>query len=176
MTKSFKPVVEGAREKLRAEPEKARASFEAVSRQTGGLRSEVQTRQFLLTVDEPPALGGGDTGPNPVELILAALASCQEITYRLHADALGIPLEGVSVKVRGDLDLRGLFAAAEDVRPGFQGLTVEVSLVSTASDAELERLRDVVERHCPVLDLLQNATPVAIAAERALAGPVIAAG
>jgi len=176
MARNFKPVVDGAREKLRAEPEKARARFEAVSRQTGGLRSEVQTRQFLLTVDEPPALGGGDAGPNPVELILAALASCQEITYRLHADALGIPLEGVSVKVSGELDLRGLFAAADDVRPGFQGLAVEVSLVSSASDAELERLREVVERHCPVLDLLQNATPVAIAAGRALAGPVIAAG
>lgn len=176
MARSYKTVVEDTRDGLRAEPEKARARFEAVSRQTGGLRSEVQTRQFLLTVDEPPALGGGDAGPNPVELILAALASCQEITYRLHADALGIPLEGVSTKVRGDLDLRGLFAAAEGVRPGFQGLTVEVSLVSSASDAELQRLRDVVERHCPVLDLLKNATPVAIAAKRALAGPALAAG
>ena len=53
---------------------------------------------------------------------------------------------------------------------------VEVSLVSSASDAELQRLRDVVERHCPVLDLLKNATPVAIAAKRALAGPALAAG
>ena len=33
---------------------------------------------------------------------------------------------------------------------------------------------DPVDRK--ILDLLQNATPVAIAAERALAGPVIAAG
>jgi hypothetical protein len=30
--------------------------------------------------------------------VLAALATCQEITYRAYATALGIPLDGVSVK------------------------------------------------------------------------------
>ena len=43
-------------------------------------------------------------------------------------------------------------------------------------EAELQRLRDIVEEHGPVLDLLQNATPVAIRSQRAVAGPVLAAG
>ena len=176
MTSDFKTVVEGARSALSEAPEKGLTTFEAVSRQVGGLRSEVQTRQFVLAVDEPPALGGEDTGPNPVELTLAALASCQEITYRLYADSLGIPLNGISVKVSGDLDLRGLFDVDREVRPGFQGLRVEVTLESPASETELERLRATVDQHCPVLDLLQNATPVAIQAQRALPGPVLAAG
>jgi uncharacterized OsmC-like protein len=33
--------------------------------------------------------------------VLAALAACQEVTYRLYADALGIPLRHVSVKAEG---------------------------------------------------------------------------
>ena len=57
-----------------------------------------------------------------------------------------------------------------------EGLRVEVELLSEASEAELQRLRDIVEEHCPVLDLLQNATPVAIRSQRAIAGPVLAAG
>lgn len=162
MAQSYKPVFDGTQEALRAEPGQALATFTAESRQAGGLRSEVQTRRFKLTVDEPEALGGTDQGPNPVELVLAALASCQEITYRLYADSLGIPLDSVSVKVDGDLDLRGFFSVDEAVRPGFQAIRAEVTLDSPASEAELDRLKATVDRFCPVLDILGNRTPVSL--------------
>ncbi len=162
MTESYKTVFDSTQEALRAQPEQALATFTAASRQTEGLRSEVRTRQFSLTVDEPETLGGTDTGPNPVELVLAALASCQEITYRLYADSLGIPLDSVSVKVSGDLDLRGFFAVDETVRPGFQAIRAEVTLDSPASEAELERLKATVDRFCPVLDILGRSTPVSL--------------
>jgi uncharacterized OsmC-like protein len=162
MTTNFQPLVEGARQSLRDEPEQAAALFSVESRQAAGLRSEVCARDFKLTVDEPEALGGTDQGPNPVELVLAALASCQEITYRLYADSLEIPLNGVSVKVTGDLDLRGFFAVDEAVRPGFGAIQAEVTLDSPATEAELAHLKEVVDRHCPVLDILSAPTPVAI--------------
>ena len=72
-----------------------------------GLQSQARMRQHTLVVDEPEALGGADTGPNPVEIVLAALGTCQEITYRAYATALGIPLERVSVVLDGEVDLRG---------------------------------------------------------------------
>ena len=37
-------------------------------------------------------MGGTNQGPRPSEYVLAALAACQEVTYRLYADALDIPL------------------------------------------------------------------------------------
>jgi uncharacterized OsmC-like protein len=162
MTQSYKTAFDGTQETLRAEPEQALATFTAESRQAEGLRSDVQVRQFGLTVDEPEALGGTDQGPNPVELVLAALASCQEITYRLYADSLGIPLNSVSVKVSGDLDLRGFFAVDQTGGPGFQAIRAEVTLDSQASEAELDRLRATVDQFCPVLDILGNKTPVSL--------------
>ena len=81
-------------------------------------RSEVALRDHRLVVDEPESLGGTDSGPNPVELILAALGTCQEITYRAYAAALAIPLEHVSVTLEGDIDLRGFFAVDESVQAG----------------------------------------------------------
>lgn len=141
----------------------ASARFSVASEGKKGLHRAVSIRGFSVEVDEPPALGGNDKAPNPVEYALAALATCQEITYRLHADALGIPLNDVSVKLEGELDLRGFFGAASDVRPGFQRITGSVSFDSTASDDELARLKRVVDAHCPVLDLFRNATPVQIA-------------
>ncbi|ABQ39872.1 OsmC family protein [Bradyrhizobium sp. BTAi1] len=63
-----------------------------------------------------------------MEYILAALGSCQEITYRLYADALGIPLNGASVRLSGTIDLRGSFDVEGDVRPGYQVIKAEVGL------------------------------------------------
>ncbi len=162
MTQSYKELVEATRQALGADSAQALASFTVESRQAEGLRSEVALRDFRLTVDEPEALGGTDQGPNPVELVLAALATCQEITYRLYADHLGIPLDGVSVTLTGDLDLRGFFAVDEAVRPGFQAIRGEVKLESTAGPEQLARLKEAVDRHCPVLDILGRATPVSL--------------
>ena len=134
--------------------------FRPTSRQVEGLRSQTKIRQFSLTVDEPPALGGTDAGPNPVELVLAALATCQEITYRAYATALGIPLESVSVNLEGSLDLRGFFGVKDDVRAGYSEIRGVVDLKSSASAADLAKLKDVVDAHCPVLDMLR--APVAV--------------
>lgn len=144
--------------------------FNAASQGKDGLHRQVKIRGFAVDVDEPPALGGKDRAPNPVEYALAALATCQEITYRLHADALGIPLKDVSVQLEGELDLRGFFGAAKGVRPGFLSIKGSVSFDSEASADDLARLKSVVDAHCPVLDLFNNATPVQIAiAERVAA-------
>ena len=168
MSKNYKEVYDATRNALQGAPEQAKVTFAAVSRQVAGLRSEVEVRQFNFAVDEPEELGGADSAPNPVELLLASLASCQEITYRLYADALNIPLTGVAVRIEGDLDLRGFFAAADGVRPGYQSIRATVRLDSPAPAAELTRLKETVDRHCPVLDIVQRATPVEINYERVL--------
>ncbi|MGO4716961.1 OsmC family protein [Bradyrhizobium sp. 2TAF24] len=162
MTFKFKDVFAGTQAALGTDPAQGQATFEAQSRLGGGLDSTVAIRQFKVGVDEPAGLGGQDTAPNPVEYVLAALGSCQEITYRLYADALGIPLSGVSVRLTGTIDLRGFFNVDDSVRPGYQGIRAEVTLDSPASDADLARLKEIVDRHCPVLDILRNPTPVTL--------------
>lgn len=160
MTFRFKTAFDSTNAALSAEPGNARAKFSANSRLGEGVNSNVAIRQFNVAVDEPEVLGGTDTAPNPVEYILAALGSCQEITYRLYADALGIPVNGVSVRIEGDIDLRGLFNVDKSVRPGFQGIVAEVTIDSPAPEQDLLRLKNIVDRHCPVLDILRNPTPV----------------
>ena len=157
---TLKDVIVATQADLRDNADHAVAKFLADLRQVEGLRSETKIRQFSLTVDEPPALGGTDAGPNPVELVLAALATCQEITYRAYATALGIPLESVSVNLEGSLDLRGFFGVKDDVRAGYSEIRGVVDLKSSASAADLAKLKNVVDAHCPVLDMLR--APVAV--------------
>ena len=162
MSEALRQLIGETQSRFRAEPESAVMDFESDSRLQEGLRSEAALRAHRLVVDEPPALGGSDAGPNPVELILAALGTCQEITYRAYATALGIPLEGVAVKLTGTIDLKGFFAVGDGVRPGYQRITGTVKLQSSASEAELEKLRAAVNAHCPVLDIITNPVPVEI--------------
>ena len=98
----------------------------------------------------------------PTLRVLQALAQCHEQTYRLYAEALGIPLDGVQVRLQAALDLRGLYAAADRIRAGFSNLQATVEISSPADIYEIERLRVTVERHAPVLDIVRNPTPVRI--------------
>src|ERR1700759_4903785 len=100
--------------------------------------------------DEPAALGGTDTAANPVEYALAALGSCQVITYQFWAAKLGIPLESVRVNVHGDLDLHGFFGFS-GTRPGFTGVRVTVDLGGPASAEQYDELKRQVDEACPGL-------------------------
>ncbi len=156
----FKQPFEAFTEILRTSTDAANATFRASSRQIEGLHSQVSIRDFTLDVDEPPSLAGGDRGPNPVELALASLATCQEITYRLYADALGVRIDQISVRLEGDLDLRGFFSVDPGIRPGFAAIRGTIDIDSPESPETIARLKHTVDRYCPVLDLLSNPTPV----------------
>lgn len=160
MVQSFKPIVEQMQAALAEDASRGQAQFKVDTRQVDGLRSEATARQFTQIIDEPESIGGSDQGPSPVEVALAALGSCHEITYRMCADELDIPLDGVSVKLSGNIDFQGFFGVGEAVRPGFGDVDVEVALESSASQDELGRLKQIVEGRCPVLDMFRNKTPV----------------
>jgi organic hydroperoxide reductase OsmC/OhrA len=90
MSEALRQLIGETQSRFQAEPASAVMDFASESCLQEGLRSEAVMRAHRVVVDEPAALGGGDAGPNPVELILAALGTCQEITYRAYATALGI--------------------------------------------------------------------------------------
>jgi uncharacterized OsmC-like protein len=163
MAESYKDEFIAQQRRLAANPAAALRTILVETRQARGLASEARLRDFRLVLDEPAETGGSDRGPSPAELVLAALGACQEITYRLYADTLGIPLRGVSVRLEGRIDDRGFFAVKDGVRPGFRDVRATVTLDSPASAEDLERLKATVDRHCPVLDILRNVTPVQVA-------------
>ena len=157
----LKTRIESIRARLDAEPEKAMRIVRAESRQRSGFESEAKAGECRLVFDQAPALGGAARGPRPGEVVLMALASCQEHTYRVHAALLGIPLEDIHVELEGLVDGRG-FLGAEGVAPGFSEVRGTVTIKSSASEAELDRLQTAVDRHCPVLDDLRRPVPVTL--------------
>lgn len=156
-------IIEGTKAAVAADAKNAKALF-TVSQQLVGV-TEVHGTSGTghhLVVDEPPALAGGNVAANPVEYALAALGSCQAITYRFWAAHLGIAFDTLSVELEGDLDVRGFFGIDPTVRPGYEQVRVKLHITGPESPERYEELRRAVDEHCPVLDLFTNPTPVKV--------------
>jgi uncharacterized OsmC-like protein len=138
--------------------------YEGTTRQVVGLRSEARFGQHRFSIDEPQPYGGG-TAANPAEVLLAAVGASIEVTTRIYAELLGIPLRGVSTRLSGTLDLRGFFATDPNVRAGFDAIDVTVFIDSPADAAQIAELLQKVERGCPMLDVVRGATPVRLTSQ-----------
>lgn len=147
-------------EAISADPAKARTSWAAHVTWNGGFTSQSQVRGFEPTPsDEPPALGGGDTAPNPVEQLLGALGNCLAVGYAAGATVAGIRLDAIRVDVHGDVDLHVFLGLAEG-HAGFESISARVTLESDAPREELEALHAKVQATSPVGHTLRHAVPV----------------
>lgn len=127
-----------------------------------GFRSTARIRGFdPVRSDEPPALGGTDSAPNPVEQLLAALGNCLAVGYAANATAEGIALHGLRIGVAGDLDL-GAFLGLRPGHAGFDTITATVHLDTDADPPHVQRLHEAVVGSSPVGHTLQAAIPVDI--------------
>jgi putative redox protein len=103
----------------------------------------------LLRADEPVEAGGSDTGPNPYELLLAALGACASITVRMYADRKQWPLEGVHIELSYG-EAHAEHSAACDTENGMiTGIEMEVSFAGDLSEQQRQRLLEIANK-CPV--------------------------
>ncbi len=131
-------------------------TFKATAELQEGVKVIAKARQFELIIDEPPVLGGTDTGMNPVEAVLSALGACQSIVARVYAPKFDVKLDGFRVEVEGDLDLDGFFNKA-DVRPGYSDIRYTFYIQTDSSKENVASFISFLESKCPVGDTLSNA-------------------
>ncbi|GAA1741416.1 OsmC family protein [Microcella frigidaquae] len=148
----------GAR--IGADPTTAQLTYRVSGEGEGSVASSIRAGKHTFLVDEPGALAGDDVAASPVEYALGALISCQIVVYRLYAQGLGIEVDDIRIDAEADLDARRLFGIDETVRAGFSDVRLTITITGPESDERYQQLREVVDAHCPVLDLFANPTPV----------------
>jgi uncharacterized OsmC-like protein len=155
--------VAGLAEHIQAQPEAAATVLAADVTWTGAFRSEARIRDFdAVPSDEPTALGGTDSAPNPVEQVLAALGNCLAVGYAANASAAGITIDDLRIRLEGQIDLRTFLGLAPDANAGYEAITVDVSIASDATDEQLAGLHEKVVGTSPVGHTLSRAVPVRI--------------
>ncbi|MCE4566340.1 OsmC family protein [Maribellus sp. CM-23] len=123
-------------------------------------RLAVSARQFIIVVDEPPALGGDDQGANPVEYLLASYAGCINVVAHLTAKELGIKLSGLKIQVEGNLNPARFLGKSDEERAGFKQINVDFFPETDASAEEISNWISLIKKRCPINDNLVNTTPL----------------
>jgi uncharacterized OsmC-like protein len=159
-----------------AQPGLARFQFRASNRWIGGAHNRSTIKDFYaaggedtsraeafeLDAGEPAILLGTDTGPNPAEYLLHALAACLTTSIVYVAAARKVELTSVESTLTGDMDVRGALGVDEEPRNGFERIGVSFRVSGNAPE---EKLREVVERakaRSAVYDMVTNGVPVAV--------------
>ena len=127
-----------------------------------GGEDTTRSEEFELDAGEPAILLGSDSGPNPAEYLLHALAACLTTSIVYVAAARKVDLEWVESTLKGDMDVRGALGVDDEPRNGFERIGVSFRI---AGNAPPEKLRDVVERakaRSAVYDMVTNGVPVAV--------------
>jgi uncharacterized OsmC-like protein len=137
------------------DPTQAVVRFRVSTRWTGQTRSESTVegyaiggrdvaRRFKIVADEPYELLGTDSGPNPQELLMAALNACMTVGYVAQAALRGITLEDCRIETDGELDLRGFLGLEEDVPPGYRRIDYVVHLEGDGTREQYEEIHRAV--------------------------------
>jgi putative redox protein len=102
-----------------------------------------------FVADEPAAYGGADAGPNPYDLLLAALGTCTSMTVTAYARRKQWPLERVTVELRHSHVHAEDCVHCEEPARRIQRIERRLTLVGALTGEQRARLLEIAER-CPV--------------------------
>jgi uncharacterized OsmC-like protein len=158
-----------------AQPELAQFQFRATNRWQAGTHSQsriqsfsgaggeqMHVKEFVYDADHPAVLVGRDQAPTPVEFLLHALAACLTAGIGNIAAARGVTLSEVESRVEGDIDLRGILGLSDQVRNGYQQMSVNFTIKGDAPPAVLEKIVEQSRKRSAVYDVLTKGVPITI--------------
>ena len=126
----------------------------------GKFSQAIAAGRHRLRADEPIAFGGGDSGPGPYDLLLAALGARTSMTLRMYADRKKWRLRQTLVRLRHD-KIHAEDCADCETRDGkIDRIECALELLGDLSDAQRARLLEIAEK-CPVHRSLKSEVSIA---------------
>jgi putative redox protein len=143
-------IVENVRA-LRTEMPERKTMPRSVFVNSGPLRyaQNISVGSHVLQADEPSDYGGNDVGPNPYELLLAALGACTNMTVRMYAERKQWPLQGVQVSL-SYAKVHAEDCAECETKVGMvDRIEVGISFTGDLSEEQQRKLLEIANK-CPV--------------------------
>jgi putative redox protein len=143
------------------QPVYVRAAAVVATSSGSDYRVDVRAGRHPLAADEPESVGGADTAPTPVGLLLSALGSCTAITLRMYAQRKQWPLGEVRVHLAYE---KGPDRAVR--------ITRRIEMAGDLDDHRRARLLEIADR-TPVTRMVRGETPIVPAPERPARHPAV---
>ena len=141
---------EPLKERYRDDPDAALVTLRATGTLGEGITCSVATGRALAEAGLHPATGGDGVSLCSGDMLLEALVACAGVTLRAVATSLGLDVETGTVRVEGDLDVRGTLAVSKEAPVGFSAIRLSFDLETNASDDDLDTLLRLTQRYCVV--------------------------
>lgn len=116
----------------------------------GPYQQDIRIGRHQLVADEPVTVGGGDAGPAPYDLLMAALGACTSMTLRMYAERRNLPLRQVTVEVCHDK------ISVDDQPSKVDRFTRCIALEGELTDEQRQKLLEIANK-CPVHRTLSGA-------------------
>lgn len=114
-----------------------------------GFLQQVTAGEHRFIADEPVSSGGTDLGPDPYDLLLAALGACTSMTMAMYARRKQWPLADVTVRLRHSRVHAKDCADCETTEGHLSQIEREIVVTGALSDEQRARLGEIADR-CPV--------------------------
>jgi putative redox protein len=128
-----------------------------------GLDQEIFVGPHRLVGDEPEDSGGKGRGPDPYDLLLASLGACTSMTITMYAQSEGLPLRGVTTRLRHSNVHADDCAECETEEGKIDWIELDIELDGPLSDEQRSQLLEIAEK-CPVHQTLTSETILRIGA------------
>ena len=115
--------------------------------------------RHTLRADEPVAVGGGDAGPGPYELLLMALGSCTSMTVSLYAERKKWPIDQVVVRLRHERVYADDCINCEDPKSKIDRIWLSLELLGALDETQRARLVEI-SKQCPVHRTLSSKSDI----------------
>jgi len=113
-----------------------------------------------LGADEPPALLGTGTQPGPAGHLIHALTHSFAATMAYHGARRGVEINSMKIDAEGKLDLQGMLALNQAVRPGFKQINLTVWVDSPNTTDEVRDLFQYAQGRSPIVATLSQPVDV----------------
>jgi uncharacterized OsmC-like protein/pimeloyl-ACP methyl ester carboxylesterase len=121
----------------------------------GKFAQDIYTGRHRIRADEPVSVGGFDSGPNPYDLLCAALGACTSMTVRLYADHKKLPLSRVSVDLKHGKVHEADCEHCEESGAKIDRIERVLTLEGELDDAQKAKLLEIADK-CPVHRTLES--------------------
>ena len=148
------------KEKYRKNPSTAIVTLRATGCASADLAFTVETHQGPIDAGLHPSAGGDGTLATAEEMLLETLVACSGVTLQAVATSFGVELREARIVAEGDLDVRGTLAISKDVPVGYREIRLRFELDADAPDEKLDKIVEVTERYCIVLQTLRQPTRI----------------
>ncbi len=122
-------------------------------------RTDVETRDVDVTIDEPTERGGTNMGLSPTESLIASLIGCTNVIGQRVGEAHGVHFQDFAIEALADFDRRGVMMQDEVDIP-FPKIVLTISGKADVDEATLEKVKTDLGRFCPIAKVIRGSGTV----------------